>query len=700
MKKILELLKKNSKVEDKIENDNAVKNTSKINNQYMNENEDKEEHKGEVKNENKDKVENNNDINNKIKNQKQSKKITSKLQKISTKIISTKLFIILTAIIILLKTILLYKTSIFANTPITFNCIYITIIFISILCIIPMLLKNKARFIITITINLLTSILLCINEIYYSYATNLVSISQISNLQYGKEISAALPNLVHIRQLLYFIDIILLLILLATKIVKISKNEKNNKIISIIYTIVVIIISSISLPKSIHQARNYQYNKVLQVKEVGIYGYHYLDISNNLNMKKNVKYKTKESMLKEYNNLKMQYSENYQLQYNFNEIAKDKNVIMLQLESIQNFLVNRQINGYEITPNLNKFLKDNIEFTNMQNQSYSSTADSEYSSMNSVYPLENGMSFAQYSTNDYSDIFKMFKNNGYTTTYIHGNEGGFWNRESVYSRLKIDNLLFDNVFDENVERINEYVSDEQVYRKIVDEVKTYDNKFFVNIVAASSHIAFDLPGIENKEEKVKIDVGEQYKNSFFGNYLEAANYADYAFGILIEELKKAGLYDDTVILVFGDHAGLQMYNYEMIDFIEEVTNLNDAKIQINYSNVLCGLKIPGVEPTIINKPVSKLDIKPTLTEICGVEDGFSLGTSMFSSKEFVGLNNARVITDKYFYNGDWFVIETGEKLDMNSIDSSLKEQLEYYNSCLQKELDISLAINILNLLKE
>ena len=230
-------------------------------------------------------------------------------------------------------------------------------------------------------------------------------------------------------------------------------------------------------------------------------------------------------------------------------------------------------------------------------------------------------------------------------------------------------------------------------------MKNYEGKFLVNIVASSSHIAFDLPGIENKEEKVTIDVGQDYKGDFFGNYLEAVNYADYAFGILIEELKNAGLYDDTVILVYGDHAGLQMYNFEMMDFIKEVEPLNDIKTQINYSNVLCGLKIPGVDAMKIDKPVSKLDIKPTLTEICGIEDEFSLGTSMFSNKDFVGINNERIITDKYFYNGDWYLIETGEMLDLNSLSEDVKEKLNYYKECLRKELDISLAINILNLLK-
>ena len=113
--------------------------------------------------------------------------------------------------------------------------------------------------------------------------------------------------------------------------------------------------------------------------------------------------------------------------------------------------------------------------------------------------------------------------------------------------------------------------------------------------------------------------------------MEALNYADYAFGIFVDELKANGLYDDTVILLFGDHYGMQMYNEEMLDFIEKREySLNNVDAEINYINVACGLKIPGVEHLILNKPVSKLDIKPTLASICGLEDSISLGTNMFA----------------------------------------------------------------------
>lgn len=640
------------------------------------------------------------------------------LKKVWNNIFQTQVFAILTGIAILLKTILLYKMAIFTNAPIENSYVVMAIAFISIILSVPMITKGRARFWVALILNFLISVLLLMNEIYYGYSANLVSVSQISNLQYGREISAALPNLVHWTNILYFVDIIIVLVLYFFRAIKLKKQPKSAYIFGLIYTMVVMILFVPPIKVWVKDAEEHKFNKIQQIQKTGIFGYHYIDIKNNLNLKRNAKYKSKESVLKEYNNLMNQYDEKYVLLTDLTGIAKDKNVIVIQLESVQNFVVNKEINGKEITPNLNKFLRENVEFTNMQNQSYSTTADSEFTVMNSVYPLENGMCFSQYPANDYDNIFKHFKEAEYETIYIHGNTGSFWNRQSVYSRLPIDKLYFDDIFDADVERICEYVSDEVVYRRIVEELKetsepqpeqeaeeraeeieAENKKFFVNIVTASSHIAFDLPGIQNKEAKVNIDVGDKYRGTLFGNYLEAMNYTDYAFGIFIDELKAAGLYDDTVILIYGDHAGLQMYNEEMLDYLNGYEYMNDVKTQINYSNVLCGIKIPGIEHFQVTLPKSRLDLKPTLMDICGIEDNFSIGRNAFSSKNFACINNGRIITDKYFYNVDWYRIDNGEQLDTSTLTEEERKELEFYVDSMKKELDMSLSINVLNLLK-
>ena len=371
-------------------------------------------------------------------------------------------------------------------------------------------------------------------------------------------------------------------------------------------------------------------------------------------------------------------------------MMEGKNVIILQLESIQEFVLNKTINGKEITPNLNKFINENIRLSNMFMQSYSTTADSEFSTVTSLYPVENGMAYSRYYKNNYDDIFKIFHNKGYTTSYMHGNYGYFWNRTNVYNNMEVDHIELKDNFVDTSENIMGYLSDELLYKQAVEKLKEYGNPFISYIVAASSHTGFTLDGLEDRS-KVNIDVGK-YKNTFFGNYLESVNYADYAFGVFIQELKNAELYDDSLIILYGDHNGIDMYNNEMIEFLKELdNNITDTDIKLNYIRVLAGMKIPGINNLRIDKPVSKLDIKPTLAYLCNTEEGISLGTNMLAKKDFICLNNERIVTDKFYYDENWFSIETGE-IEEN-------EELKKYYDFMQKELEISKSIVLENLLK-
>ena len=622
------------------------------------------------------------------------------LKKCINKIVNSELIIILTGILLFDKMVLFYKETIYQAEAIETNIIAKTFIFSMFIVTFLFIFRNKLRFVLSFIVNIFFSILMFADNLYYNYSTSLISVSQINNLQYSEQIATAIKDLLSIYQILYFVDIFIFVILLITKFIKIEKIKERNWKPALIYTTIMVAIFTSTIQSYVVEAQTCKYNKKMQLEKGTLYTFHYLDVQSNMNLRKTAKYTNKQDVLNAYNNLKSEYDSKYENdEYNLYGIAEGKNVILLQLESFQNFLLNKTINGKEITPNLNKFIDENIKINNMMIQSYSTTADSEHSVISSLYPLENGMAFAQYSSNKYDDIFDMYKNSDYYNIYMHGNDGAFWNRKNVYRLLQVDELDFIDSFDEDSELINEWLSDETLYRQAVRKLSNEQTPFFANIVSASSHNAFDLPGLKNKYDKVSIDVGK-YKNTYFGDYLEAINYADYAFGIFIDELKNAGLYDDTVIFVFGDHYGMQMYNEEMLEFIKENDHeYNNVETEINYANVVCGVKIPGVEKMEITKTVSKLDIKPTLCYICGIEDGLSLGTNIFGNKDFACINNGIIITNEYYYNGDWYSRTNGEKINLDMIDDKEKEKLDYYINEMEQELTISNSIVLNNLLK-
>lgn len=619
------------------------------------------------------------------------------------KIFNSEIFIIIIAIILLLKTIYFYNSTIAHDDNLQMQTIIGTIMFVMSLACFFTILPNRGRIITILVVDLLISLLLWADNVYYIYSSNLLSVSQITNLQYTEEITTTIPSLIRISQIVYIIDLIIIAILLISKVIKIEKKKRTikSKILDLVVATIGVIIFCMFGYYYIEKGVEKNYNKDLQISEATIYGYHIADIIKSINYKNEAVYKNYDTMIENYNQLKKEYNEQYgQIQYDFKGILENKNIIVLQLESVQEFVVNKTINGREITPNLNKFLKENIEFKNMHMQSYSSTADSEYTFITSTYPMENGMSYSKYFLNTYDDVFKIFKANGYYTSYMHGNVGTFWNRENVYSRIDIDKISFIDDFEDQSELISEYLSDELLYKQGVQKLKEQQEPFITFMVSASSHTAFDLPGIQNKEQKVTIDVGK-YKDTYFGNYLEAVNYADYAFGILIDELKKNNLYDDTAILIFGDHNGPGMYDEDLIKFLEEYdSNLTDVDKKLNYTRVLAGLKLPGKNKHIvIDKIINKLDIKPTLTYMCNIKDGFSLGTNVFASKDFVCLNNGRIITPEYYYDENWYSVNSGEEVNIETLSEEEKSKLEKYYNYMQRELDISFSVNINNLLK-
>lgn len=618
------------------------------------------------------------------------------------KFLNSVWFIMFIGVVLTFKTFFFYDNTIAINEKLEMETIVGTLCFIIVaicfLCVLP----NRARVITGNILNLLISILLFSDNIYYTYSNSVLSVAQISNLQYGEEIISTLPMVLELKQIFHFLDILVLIILFLARIIKIKKKPKRTKkqlILSGISGIIGIAVFAIIGVQYVEKGSQKSYNKDFQIREATIYGYHIYDIENAINIKNQTKYKNQADMMQDYNELKQEYEEKYgEINYDLQGILKDKNIIILQLESVQEFVLNKKINDTQITPNLNRFIAENIEIADMHMQSYSTTADSEHSTITSLYPMENGMSFSKYYTNTYDDIFKQFNKSGYFTSYMHGNYPYFWNRGNVYGRLGLNDFSLKEQFSDLSENINGDLSDELLYRQAVEKLQQFDEPFISYIVAASSHTPYTLEGLQDRS-KVTIDVGK-YKDTYFGNYLEAVNYADYAFGIFIEELKQAGLYEDTAILVFGDHNGLNMYNEELIDFLSYLDeDITDVDLKLNYTRVACGFKVPGIQDIVIEKPVNKLDIKPTLCYLCGIEDGISLGTNMFASKDFVSLNNERIIAQDYYYDEMWYDRKTGESLNMENISEETRLLLEQYEQNMKTELDISNSISINNLLK-
>ncbi len=525
---------------------------------------------------------------------------------------------------------------------------------------------------------IVTLIIYC-NYLYYSYSTNFLSIYQISNLQYAKEIGGGLFVLINIKNILAFwtanVLAAVLSIVMYKKTKKIHYEKRWCKFVIIFLIILANVCNVRNSVNGIYEEKIY--NKSLIIQEISVYYYHYEDIKDyvkSLFIKEDI---DTEKLEKIYNtNLQDKAKESQ-----YTGIAKNKNVIVLQLESLNEYIIDKSVNGKEITPNLNKFYRENIYCEDMYNQGLGTTADSEFEMENSLYPLENGYVFQKYYDNKWFDIYSTLKQHGYYTSFMHPNTSTFWNRHEVYNTgYNIDEYDDINEFP-NIESAGEFYSDEGFLQEAVKKMNSYEGNFCTTLVSVTTHIPFFLTGVSDLENKLTLteDDVKGYEDDIFRNYILSCNFVDYAFGKFIKELEDTGLMDDSILVVYGDH-GSGLSNTEELQklYEENGQSYNEYEQTTKDVHVPFGISIPNLKDSMsIKRTVSKIDIKPTILDLLGVQDNFSLGETIFSNKDYSFIKGIGYVTSEdYCFNDIRYKRTSMQEIEKDDKANALIEKME------------------------
>ncbi|WP_052465249.1 LTA synthase family protein [Thermotoga profunda] len=360
-------------------------------------------------------------------------------------------------------------------------------------------------------------------------------------------------------------------------------------------------------------------------------------------------------------------------------IGANRNVIVIQLESFQNFLVDMKYNGQEVTPNLNKLVhRDSIYFSNYYQQTGAgNTADAEFVSLVSLHIPGEEVAYEKYDDIDFYALPRILKEKGFHTLAMHGNVGWFWNREKIYPHLGFEDFISLEELDQDLV-FGMGLNDLSFFEQATDILKNYPQPFLSFLVTISSHTPFIIP-----DQLKSLELLPEHQGSIFGNYLQAVHYADYALGRFIEKLKQAGLYEKSIVILYGDHAGLYPFNKEAKDDVSKF-----FKIDYKYKdamNIPLVVHIPGSKIEEEIKTVGgQIDFLPTVLNILGIQDEkiITLGKDLVNSKNgFVALRyhlpDGSFIDDtRYFEVSNDGIIQNS--LGFNSIDGHI---LPYYE-CL------------------
>lgn len=290
---------------------------------------------------------------------------------------------------------------------------------------------------------------------------------------------------------------------------------------------------------------------------------------------------------------------------------KGKNLIVLQVESLENFVINSSIDGNEITPNLNKLLKNSLYFNNFYEQTHNgTTSDAELITNTSVFPVRSGSTFFRYPANEYKNSLpNIMERAGYSTTASHPDKGSYWNWLPALKSIGYDTCLDSSSF--TGEYVGLGLSDAsflQEWIKVIDEQPKPSLSYGIT---ATSHSPFDIP---EKDKNLNLGIPDELINTSLGKYLTAINYTDKHIGLFIDELDKKGLLENSVVVLYGDHEGVTKFFKDEMDKLPAnmaFANGNDRRVPLLiYSKDIKGQKIETIG--------GHADTLPTLAYLFGI----------------------------------------------------------------------------------
>ena len=549
--------------------------------------------------------------------------------------------------------------------------------------------KNKGKIVYSLIFSIFF-ILYLVNNIYYSATNNFFSFSMLELASEGS--SYIYDVLKTCNFYVYIIAVIIVIIFVISLKYFPNSRFSKKKLITVIFIFILLHTSAKAFlgkanfeltwdtwrnPKNVYNNFN-DSNKCLALS--GIYEYSVRDFYITY-----IKPATKKNEA-ESNFLEDVFSEaNNSVSSNkYTGMFKDKNVIFLQMEGIDNWLLTE-----EVMPNTYSLLNNSINFNNHYSffNGGGSTFNSEFA-INTGYmtPYTYPINAYTLNKNDFPySMANLMKVSDYAIKAFHMNSSEYYSRGINYSNFGFDRYF--GLKDLETYSDNSYNLDRELILNptFYDEMFKNEGKFINYIITYSNHLPFtSSKGV--CRQLLYLDYAEELKNltklekdEFINNLnlseedciKRQARETDYMVGLLINALKDNGLYDNTIIVAFTDH-----YLYTATD--ETLSNHKDI------SNNLVN-KTPffiwssNLKRIDINKVTSQLNILPTFLNLMGVE----YNEKLYVFKDALSNSNdtLTIFSDLSWYDGNLYVVDGIVRNNKQVDDITLEEKnslVEYY----------------------
>jgi phosphoglycerol transferase MdoB-like AlkP superfamily enzyme len=228
--------------------------------------------------------------------------------------------------------------------------------------------------------------------------------------------------------------------------------------------------------------------------------------------------------------------------------AAGHNLLLIQVEALQTWVIGLSVEGQEITPLLNRMREEADWYPYVIDQTnQGKTSDAEYAVLNSQHPLGEGAICFLRADNSFYTLAHVLADHGYATLSAHPYKRGFWNRAVLHPRYGFERSLFDRELGEG-QRVGWGLADGPFFERMVPELQALPEPWFAFLITLSLHHPYD----EFPPNLAALELGA-LEGTRVGNYLEAMHYFDRSLAALLDALERAGLLEHTIVALYGDH---------------------------------------------------------------------------------------------------------------------------------------------------
>lgn len=294
----------------------------------------------------------------------------------------------------------------------------------------------------------------------------------------------------------------------------------------------------------------------------------------------------------------------------FTRRFKGMNLLVIQVESLEQFVLNQRVNGQEVTPTLNRLLHHSLYFSRIHEQvNGGMSCDADLMTNTSIFPVRQGSTFWRFPVTSYPSLPKAFAQAGYSTLAMHADPGALWNWKLSLSNIGFEQTLDASAFD-GTESFGMGLADGSYLRQVKPLLLKQKQPFYSFVVTLSSHTPFKLPAAYRT-----LQLDPALDRNPMGGYLESIHYTDHHLGLLLDGLEQEGLLKHTLVAIYGDHTGVHKYH------AADVAAFPAQQAWWNPGGLFIPLLLyhPELEPQELTMHGGQIDIMPTLMDLMGLE---------------------------------------------------------------------------------